>query len=238
MVSHEFRTPLGVIRAAGESLGRYFQRLTEAQRTELLGDIAKSTHRMNDLIEEVLLLGKVESGKMECRPALVDLPEVCRRVIAEVRAATHDACPIDFSATDAKPGLKLDEGLVVIVLSNLLSNAVKYSRPGKPVRLEARQDESHVILEVRDEGIGIPESDRAELFHSFHRGTNVGAIPGSGLGLTIVKRCVELHGGAIAVASTEGRGTTFTVRLPGDGGAINSAGTEGRGTTFIVRLPA
>jgi signal transduction histidine kinase len=175
---------------------------------------------------------------MECRPAPVDLPEVCRRVIAEVRAATHDACPIEFAGADSKPGLKLDEGLVVIVLSNLLSNAVKYSGPGKPVRLETRQDVSHVVLEVHDEGIGIPESDRAELFHSFHRGANVGTIPGSGLGLTIVKRCVELHGGAIAVASTEGRGTTFTVRLPVHGGAISSAGTEGRGTTFIVRLPA
>jgi signal transduction histidine kinase len=236
MVSHEFRTPLGVIRAAGESLERYFQRLSEAQRAELLGDIAKSTRRMNDLIEEVLLLGKVESGKMECRPAPVDLPEICRRVIAEVRAATLEACPIEFSPADPKPGLKLDEGLVVIVLSNLLSNAVKYSRPGKPVRLEARQDDSHVILEVRDEGIGIPESDQAELFHSFHRGANVGTIPGSGLGLTIVKRCVELQGGAIAVASAEGRGTTFTVRLPLNGGTISSAGTEGRGTTFILRL--
>ena len=214
MVSHEFRTPLGVIQAAGESLGRYFQRLTEAQRAELLGDIAKSTRRMNDLIEEVLLLGKVESGKMECRPAPVDLPAVCRRVIAEVRAATYDACPMEFADTDLKPGLQLDQGLVVIILSNLLSNAVKYSQPGKPVRLELHQDERQVILEVRDEGIGIPESDQAELFHSFHRGANVGTIPGTGLGLTIVKRCVELHSGAITVESTEGQGTMFTVRLP------------------------
>ena len=214
MVSHEFRTPLAVIRAAGENLGRYYQRLTETQRAELLGDISKSTRRMNDLIEEVLLLGKVESGKMECRPAPVDLAAVCRRVIAEVRAATHDACPIEFSGANLEPDFKLDEGLVVIVLSNLLSNAVKYSQPGKPVRLEVRQDLGHVILEMRDEGIGIPESDQAGLFHSFHRGANVGSIPGSGLGLTIVKRCVELHSGAITVASTEGRGTTFTVRLP------------------------
>jgi signal transduction histidine kinase/type II secretory pathway pseudopilin PulG len=214
MVSHEFRTPLGVIRAAGENLGRYFQRLTETQRAELLGDIAASASRMNDLIEEVLLLGKVESGKMECRPAPVDLPALCRRVIAEVRMATHEVCPIELAGTDATPGVKLDEGLVVIVLSNLLSNAVKYSQPGQPVWLEVRQDAGHVVVDVRDEGIGIPESDQAQLFHSFRRAANVGVIPGSGLGLTIVKRCVELHRGGITFTSAEGRGTTFTVRLP------------------------
>jgi len=235
MVSHEFRTPLGVIRAAGESLGRYYQRLTEAQRTELLGDIAKSAGRMNDLIEEVLLLGKVESGKMECRPDLVDLSVLCRSVAGEVRAATQDACPIEFVGIDLKPGLKLDQGLVVIILSNLLSNAVKYSPPGKPVRLDVRKDASHVILQVRDEGIGIPEADRDRLFRSFHRAANVGSIPGSGLGLTIVKRCVELHGGAISFASTEGQGTTFTVRLPI--GATPFASAEACDTTFTVRLP-
>jgi len=214
MVSHEFRTPLGVIKAAGESLTRYFQRLTESQRVELLGDIAKSTRRMNDLIEEVLLLGKVEAGRMECRPALVDLAAVCRRVLTEIRTATHDVCPIEFTAPEVMPDVKLDEGLLVIILNNLVSNAVKYSLPGRPVRLGLRCDASQVVLEVRDEGLGIPADDQANLFKSFHRGANVGGISGTGLGLTIVKRCVELHRGEVAFESEEGKGTIFTVRLP------------------------
>ena len=214
MVSHEFRTPLGVIRAAGESLTRYFERLSHSQRVELLGDIARSTRRMNDLIEEVLLLGKVEAGRMECRPAPVDLAAVCRRVLTEVRTATQDVCPIEFTSPGMMPDLKLDEGLIVIILSNLVSNAVKYSPPGRPVRLGLHCDTNHVTLEVRDEGIGIPAVDQAGLFKSFHRAANVGQIPGSGLGLTIVKRCVDLHDGEVSFKSQEGKGTTFTVRIP------------------------
>lgn len=216
MVSHEFRTPLGVIRAAGESLTRYFQRLTESQRVELLGDIAKSSRRMNDLIEEVLLLGKVEAGRMECRPAPVDLAAVCHRVITEIRTATQDVCPIEFTGHEKMSNLRLDEGLIVIILSNLVSNAVKYSPPGRSVRLELHCDTNPITLEVRDEGIGIPAVDQTSLFKSFHRATNVGQIPGSGLGLTIVKRCVELHGGEVTFKSQEGKGTTFIVRLPVD----------------------
>jgi signal transduction histidine kinase len=215
MVSHEFRTPLGVIRAASESLTRYFERLSESQRSELLGDISKSTRRMNDLIEEVLLLGKVESGRMECRPAPVDLPAICRRIIAEVRLSAHDACPIEIDSHEPMPGLKLDESLIVIILSNLVSNAVKYSPPDKPARLGLRRDGNQIVLEVCDHGIGIPAADISELFKSFHRGQNVGSVPGTGLGLTIVKRCVELHSGSISFVSVQGAGTTFAVRLPG-----------------------
>lgn len=221
MVSHEFRTPLGVIRSAGESLGRYFQRLTEAQRMELVNDITRSSRRMNDLIEEVLLLGKVESGKMECRTAPVDLPALCRRVIAEVRAATGGVCAIELAGAGSMPDVQVDEGLVVIILSNLLSNAVKYSRDGRPACLTLRQEDAEIVLEVRDEGIGIPVADQTDLFTSFHRGANVGQIPGTGLGLTIVKRCVDLHGGTVAFSSTEGKGTIFTVRLP-----LNACGTH------------
>ncbi len=214
MVSHEFRTPLGVIRAAGESLTRYFDRLSNSQRVELLEDIAKSTQRMNDLIEEVLLLGKVEAGRMECRPAPTDLAALCRRILTEIGTATHNVCPIEFNVPERMPALKLDEGLVVIILSNLISNAVKYSPPGRVVRLEARCDPRQVIMEVCDEGIGIPAEDRASLFKSFHRAANVGQIPGTGLGLTIVKRCVELHGGTVSFESRPGVGTRFTVQLP------------------------
>jgi signal transduction histidine kinase len=220
MVSHEFRTPLGVIRAAGESLTRYFGRLSDPQRAELLGDIHKSAQRMNELMEEVLLLGRVESGRMECRPAPVDLPALVRRVMAEVSKSMHDRCPIEYR--NQTPSInaaswQLDEGLVVIILNNLLTNAVKYSKAGQPVWLVSRQEGQQVILEVRDEGIGIPPADVPELFKSFHRGRNVGEIPGTGLGLVIVKRCVELHGGTISLVSHEGVGTTFTVRLPAHG---------------------
>ena len=100
------------------------------------------------------------------------------------------------------------------IFTNLLSNAVKYSEPGKPVRVRVQRENGTLNCEVQDNGIGIPECDRQMLFTAFQRGTNVGERQGSGLGLVIVKRCLELHGGRISVESEVGKGTTISVRLP------------------------
>jgi signal transduction histidine kinase len=94
---------------------------------------------------------------------------------------------------------------------------VKYSPDGKPVRLSLRREAKDAVLEISDHGIGIPAADQANLFKSFQRGSNVANVPGTGLGLTIVKRCVELHGGSISFISNEGEGTTFIARLPAFG---------------------
>ena len=214
MVSHEFRTPLGVIQAAGGSLQRYFSRLTEEQRAQLFGDISNSSRRMTDLIDEVLLLGKVESGSMKCDPVPVDLPVFCRRIIADVTANHPNGCAIEWVADKIPGEADLDDSLTRIILTNLLSNAVKYSPNGKPVRLSVSRDEGVVVFEVRDQGIGIPADDQPNLFRSFHRSRNATGIPGSGLGLTIVKRCAELQGGTITFTSTEGVGSTFVARIP------------------------
>jgi signal transduction histidine kinase len=214
MVSHEFRTPLGVITASTGNLQRYFSRLSEAERAQLLGDITSSTSRMKDLIEEVLLLGKVESGAMKCQPVSVDLPALCRRAIAEVMAATGGTRLVEFRSDILNREALLDETLSSILLINLLDNAVKYSQAGGVVSLNLQRDGRYAVLEVRDQGIGIPLADQKQLFKSFHRGLNVGALPGTGLGLTIVKRCVDLHGGRISFVTSELHGTTFTVRLP------------------------
>jgi signal transduction histidine kinase len=115
--------------------------------------------------------------------------------------------------------------LTGLILTNLLNNAVKYSPSGKPVHLSLRRDGENAVIEVRDEGIGIPSADQKELFKSFHRGANVGNVPGTGLGLTIVKRCVELHAGQISLTSVERQGTTFTVRLPAFPGNGNREAT-------------
>jgi signal transduction histidine kinase len=137
MVSHEFRTPLGVITASAGSLQRYFSRLSEEQRTQLLGDIRSASSRMKDLIEEVLLLGKVESGSMKCQPVRADLPSLCRRTIAEVTAATGPLCPIELASGNLTGETHLDETLSAIILTNLLNNAVKRRNQGReiPIRM-------------------------------------------------------------------------------------------------------
>ena len=216
LVSHEFRTPLGIIMSAVELLKNYRDRLPLESRQELLEDILVSTRRMAGLMEQVLLLGRVDAGKVAAQPVPLDLSDLLGRIADEQRSATGARCPIVLDLADHGTllGARADAGLLRHILSNLVSNAVKYSPAGAEVRLTARRDGPDAVLAVTDRGIGIPEADQARLFEAFHRATNVGEIPGSGLGLLIVKRCVDLHGGRITVRSQAGAGTAFEVRLP------------------------
>jgi PAS domain S-box-containing protein len=214
MVSHEFRTPLGVIMSSAEILESYNDRLKPERRSEVLQDIFQSTRRMADLMEEVLLLGRVEAGKVQCKPVPLELASFCQRLTDELLAATQRRCPILFSEQGKLARALADEALVRLIVTNLLSNAAKYSPEGTAVDFSVAQDGADAVFVVRDRGIGIPEADTGELFLAFHRGGNVGDIPGTGLGMVIVKRCVDLHRGTISVESATGVGTTITVRLP------------------------
>ena len=231
MVSHEFRTPLGIITSSAEILDAYLDRLSAAERQSNIRDITDATRHMSRMMEEVLLLGRVEAGKMTCRPAALDLAVFGQRLVDEVTSATNGRCPIQFTAASSMGEAQADESLLRHILTNLLNNAVKYSREGNAVefRVEAR---GHLaVFTVSDSGIGIPDADAALLFQAFHRGHNVGDTPGTGLGMTIVKRCVELHGGKIAFESKEGHGTTFVIALP----LFANGCANGEGTTQLVR---
>lgn len=214
MVSHEFRTPLGVIQSSAEILHDYLDRLEPDERREHLVSITKNTRRMAGLMEEVLVLGRLDAGKLPFSPAPVDLGILLTRLIDEVHSATDYLSPIELRAQLLAAQVPLDEKLVTHILSNLLSNAVKYSSPGTPVRFEVSLRNFQLEFRIQDRGIGIAESDQARLFEAFYRGGNVGNRTGTGLGLVIVKRCVELHGGRFEIKSRLGEGTTVTVRLP------------------------
>jgi signal transduction histidine kinase len=134
--------------------------------------------------------------------------------VDEVLSATNRRCSIELSLASALSQAHADERLLQPILTNLLSNAVKYSEPGACVRFAVERNSAEVVCIIRDEGIGIPEEDQKMLFSAFHRGANVGSRPGTGLGLLLVKRCVELHYGKVWIQSEIGRGTTVTVRLP------------------------
>jgi PAS domain S-box-containing protein len=213
LVSHEFRTPLGVIVSSADILEHYFDRLKPEQRTGHLQDIRHATKQMTLLMDEVLLLGKVEAGKMVVKPEPLDLAGFCQRLVDEQLSATNRKCPILLDLADTKQPALGDEAVLRHIFTNLLSNAVKYSPAGSRVQFTLRRDDEIAEFIVRDHGIGIPPEDQAQLFEAFHRARNVGDIPGSGLGLVIVKRCVNLLGGTIAVESAPRLGTTMTVRL-------------------------
>ena len=150
---------------------------------------------------------------MEFKPAALDLEKFCAGLRHQVYSSTHGKCPIHFWAGALPPAIG-DEDLLRHILNNLLTNAVKYSKEGEPVEFTLERLNGEAIFRVQDRGMGIPVADQKQLFGPFHRGRNVSHLPGTGLGLVIVKRCVELHRGNIRCESTEGAGTTFTVRLP------------------------
>jgi signal transduction histidine kinase len=188
--------------------------LEPAERKDHLQSIRKNTRRMAGLMEEVLLLGSFEVGKVQFKPAPLELRKFVERLVDEVLSATNKRCPIKLSLSEIPAEIYVDERLLRHIFTNLLTNAIKYSDVGRLVRFEIGYAGAEIVCVIRDQGIGIPEADREWLFNAFHRGHNVADRPGTGLGLVIVKRCVDLHGGKIKVESQFGQGTVVTVRLP------------------------
>jgi PAS domain S-box-containing protein len=214
LVSHEFRTPLGVISTSSEILRDYLPELPEAERREHLDSIARNTSRMSELMEEVLVLGRLDAGKMAFEPAPLDLAALFCRLVDEALSATNRVCPINVTLDSLPADASADAGLLRHILGNLLANAVKYSEPGVPVDFIIAREGTEAVFTIRDRGIGIPDLDQKRLFNAFQRGGNVGARHGTGLGLVIVKRCVDLHGGRVQLTSKIGEGTVVTVRVP------------------------
>ena len=230
MVSHEFRTPLCVINTAATLLEDYSTRMTGEERTEHTQQIEHAVDRMAQMMEDLLVHEKLECGKMECTPALVDMEAFCRELILEITKQPGAAHLIECAIHPVAREAFLDKRILRHILCNLLTNAVKYSQDHQPVTLEVKRvagraqtgsdmntlPGDHIQLLVRDSGIGIPVTDLAKLFQTFHRAGNVGNRPGTGMGLAIVKKFVDLHRGTIHFESTEGKGTSVWVCLPID----------------------
>ena len=214
MVSHEFRTPLGIIMSSAEILQDYFDQLANDERNAHLTSIQKNTRRMADLMEEVLLLARFEAGKMDFQPKPLDLRGFCQRLVDEVLSAAECRSPIEIDCATFDAQAFADERLLRHILLNVLTNALKYSECGQPIKFSIQREGRNAVYTIVDRGIGIPEADREWLFNAFHRGRNVGQRPGTGLGLVIVKRCLDLHCGRVQIDSKAGEGTTVTMRIP------------------------
>lgn len=214
-VSHEFRNPLAVILVAAELLERG-QSLSVAQQNIYLHRIKTSVYSMNQLMEDVLLMGQAEANRLICNPDLLDLEQFCQNLIEEFSLVESSSHTIVFSNQAHCTDACMDEKLLRYILTNLLSNAIKYSPEGTSVQLILTVDSAEDVatFTVQDQGIGIPEADQPRLFDSFFRASNVKTIQGTGLGLAIVSRCVEAHQGRIDLTSQVGVGTTVKVMLP------------------------
>lgn len=213
-VSHELRTPLSVIQAAAGTLGRYGDRMTDAERTWRLRKIEDAVQATTRLIEDVLPLGEA-GAHGDTRPQ-TELFEVCATLVADMRAAAPENVRMELAVAPDAPATWVDRRLARRALRDLLANAVRYSPDGGTICVEiqgAPDDASAVRLRIRDEGLGIPPEDRAFVFEPFYRGRNVDCLPGLGVGLSIAKREVELMGGTLELEPTE-RGACFVLTLP------------------------
>ncbi|MBK8027070.1 MAG: PAS domain S-box protein [Chloroflexi bacterium] len=214
MASHEFRTPLAGILASTETLAAYRARMTDEQIDGRLDNIRQQVDHMTGIVEDVLQLGRLQSGRQDFHPVEADVDALCREVIAEFPELATGERPFEYACPVSPVRAVVDLRLIRQVITNLISNALKYSAPGKPVRIQLVQDPGGVTFRIRDEGIGIPTADMPLLFEPFHRASNIGAVSGTGLGLSITRQAVERHGGTIDVESPVGAGTTFTITLP------------------------
>ena len=214
MTSHEIRTPLSTIMSSSELLEVYSERWPAQKKQEHFDRIHGAVRAMLRMLDGVLMVGRSEAGKLEFKPAPVQLLRFCEESVRSASETCRGDHEIVLEGPEREDTVVADELLLRHVVDNLLSNAIKYSPRGSRVSLAVRREGDDVLLEVSDQGIGIPAADQHRLFETFERGSNVGAVPGSGLGLTIAKRALDLHGGSLSVASGEGRGTRFTVRLP------------------------
>jgi len=213
MASHEFRTPLATILSSLSLATKYGELNEKDKQNKHISRIKSSINDLTDILNDFLSVSKLEEGKVECVPEQLNLHEFISGIIAEMQPLSKENQKINFNHTGNALVL-LDKKLLKHILFNLISNALKFSPEDKPVFIETTITNSQVKVEVRDHGMGIPKEDQKHLFERFFRGHNATHVQGTGLGLNIVAKYVELMNGSITFESKENKGTTFMIKLP------------------------
>lgn len=214
MASHELRTPLSVILSSAELLEQFGTRWDKDMVDKHIRRIRTNVNHVIELLEDVLLLGRADAGKLAFHPECTDITKFTEELIEEIHTDSPVGYDFQVHYSPIPVEADVDPYLMRVILNNLLSNACKYSAPGGPVVIDIEAKNQVLVIKIRDEGIGIPESDVPRVFEPFHRASNVGAVRGTGLGLALVARAVALHQGWISIDSTPGEGTEVTVRIP------------------------
>ena len=215
-MSHELRTPLHTIIGFSELLGEELQGPLNEKQKRFVGHIHKDSLHLLELINDILDLSKIESGRLTLRPEAFDLGAVVKESVATVRGLADTKHLKVETHVELRSALVADRLRVKQILVNLLSNAVKFTPDQGRIIVEAHARAGKVSVSVSDTGIGIPATEHASIFDKFHQvgATTKGVREGTGLGLAITKHLVEEHGGEIFVESTPGQGSRFTFTLP------------------------
>ena len=216
LVSHEFRTPLGLILSSTELIEMYGEKWDNEKKSEHFNRIKKAVENLTSLLTDVMTISKEDSGLLKASPIRIELVGFLKEIIEEAKSSAKEFPHIHFKSAKSKLNITADEKLLRHIFINLLSNAIKYTDTTKSIYVNLKTKKDVIHCEVADEGIGIEEEDMKEIFDPFSRGRNIGEVGGSGLGLAIVKKAVDLHRGKISFDSKPGKGTSFIVELPTD----------------------
>jgi signal transduction histidine kinase len=214
MASHEFRTPLSTILSAANLIARQNEVGNENERLKNVERIRSSVKNLVDILNEFLSLGRLEEGKVSINNEVFDLVEFMKTIVQELQHAQKPGQEVHISSPQQLMQVNLDKQFVRNIFLNLLSNALKYSPEGKPVDIVLTTQPGAICVKVMDQGVGIPEDEHKHLFDLFFRARNATNIQGTGLGLPIVKKYIDLMQGDITVESQLDKGTTFTITLP------------------------
>ena len=213
-MSHELRTPLNAVIGFAEVLRAKMAGEVNEKQAEYLEDIREAGEHLLSLINDILDLSKIEAGRMELALSRVDLPRAIAQAMTQLRPrALREGIELAREVDPRLGEIEADERKLKQVLLNLLTNAVKFTPPGGCVKVVARRESDQISISINDNGVGIAPEDQARLFENF-RQVGAARAEGTGLGLALSKRFVELHGGSVAVDSAPGKGSTFTVVLP------------------------
>lgn len=213
MASHEFRTPLSTIMSSASLISKYKDESHNDKRQKHVNRIKSAVTNLTGILNDFLSLSKIEEGKVQVSNGDINIQDLCDLVVDEVKGLLKNNQMIEQDH-ESKIVIHSDKRILKNVLFNLISNAIKYSNPEGVITCKLRTHQNNLIIDIKDQGIGIPENEQKYMFERFFRASNVETIQGTGLGLNIVKRYVELLGGEISFKSKLGVGTTFTIIIP------------------------
>jgi signal transduction histidine kinase len=213
MASHEFRTPLSTVLSSISLLAKYNTTEDQPKRDKHIDRIKSSVKTLTDILNEFLSLGKIEEGKVEVRPALFDISEFINGITNEMNVLLKAGQEINYEHS-GNTSTYTDNSLLKHVLINLISNAIKFSPENARIMISCKVDNENTTIKITDQGMGIPIADQVHLFERFFRATNATNIQGTGLGLHIVGRYIEILEGSISYESQLEKGSTFKIVLP------------------------
>lgn len=214
MASHEFRTPLGGILTSVSLIAKYPNTEDAPKREKHIQNIKKSVRNLTNILNDFLSLDKLDQGKVSSSPSQFDLTKFIDEIFEELKETSDKSNRFGVSHKVTGKSIFQDKEMIRNVIINLVSNAIKYSPEDSTVFIRTNVKNEEVHIEIQDQGMGIPLADQKHLFERFFRAKNVTNLQGTGLGLNIVKRYLDLMGGSISFISKENEGTTFIVTLP------------------------